>query len=177
MVDGLRRFADRFPIVEYDPNRLEPPQVDLKPHLLELFEILGYDDMHIHRGVEKKIPEDAYEPTDINYNDTIQHPIYISNNVDKSAHIVGFENITIPPLADFDLDHTDYEEMRLYYEVADTDITICLTPFDLLVYEGGPLFAGESPEPPIVSYPLHEDLAQNDAEELLTDLEPPADLS
>jgi hypothetical protein len=176
MVDELLRFADQFPIVEHDPNRPEPPQIDIKPYLLELLEISGYDDAHLHQGVEIETTEDAYEPTDIDYRGTIRYPVYISNNAGESAHIVGYGDMTIPPLADFDLDHASYEKMRLYHEVADAEITICLTPYDLLVYSGRPLFAGESPEPPIVSYPLHEGLDRNNAEELSADLEPPADL-
>lgn len=177
MVDELLRFAHQFPVVEYDPNRLEPPQVDLKPYLMELFEISGYDDADVHRGVEKEIPEDAYEPTDLDYRDTIQYPAYISSDGDESAHIVGYESITIHPLSEFDLDHADYERMRLSHEVAGAEITVCLTPYDLLVYEGRPLFAGDPPEHPIVSYPLHKKLDQNYAEELLADLEPPANFS
>lgn len=177
MIDEIIKFSEQFPIVEYDPNRLEPPQVNLMPHLLELFEIVGYNNKNIHENVNKNIPEDAYEPTDIDYLDTIQYPIYISDNVDESAHIVAYESIINPPLSELNLNHADYEQMRVHHEAANADLTICLTPYDLLLYEGQPLFAGQSAEAPITSYPLHEGLKSVNAKSLLDDLESPAHLS
>lgn len=177
MVDRILEFADQFPVVEYGPNRPEPPQVDLTSYLIELLEIAGYAEAEIHRDVEKEIPDDAYEPTDIDYTGSITFPAYLSEDKDDPAHIVGYGQPVLPPLSEHGLDHADYEKMRVHHEVAGTDKTICLTPFDLLVYEGQPLFAGDPPRQPFTSYPLHEDPDSDDAENLLAELEPPSDLS
>lgn len=176
MVSRILEFADQFPVVAYDPDRLEPPQVDLISYLVELFEILGYSEAHIHHAVEREIPEDAFEPADIEFRGSLTYPVYIAEDADASAHLVGYEAPIIPPLSEHGLDHADYERMRVYHEVADAEVTVCLTPFDLLVYEGRPLYAGNPPVPPVTSYPLWEDFDSELANDLQSELGPPPHL-
>lgn len=177
MADEILEFADQFPVVEYDPERPEPPQVSLIPLLIELLEIAGYAEGQIHQNVEKEIPDDAYEPSDVKYTESLTFSAYIAEDRDASAHIVGYEDPVIPPLSGDGLDHADYERMRVRHEVADAEITLGLTPYDLLIYDGMPLYAGNSPEPPITTYPLHEGFDSELARDLQEDLEPPSDLS
>lgn len=177
MHDQILEFANQFPIVEYNPDRLEPPQVNLVPYLIELFEIAGYSEAEIQQSVEIEVPDDAYEPTDMDHTGSITFPVYVSEVGEESAYMVGYEQPIIPPLSERGLDHVDYEQMRLHHDVSGADITLCLTPFDLLVYEGRPLFAGDPPEPPITSYPLHENLDRPVAERLFADIEASSDLS
>lgn len=174
MSDKIREFADQFPVAEYDPDRCQPPQIGLTSYITELLEIAGYTEPQIHRGVEKKIPDDAYKPTDIEYTDTMTFPVYVAEDSDSSAHMVGYEDTVLPPLSEHGLSQADYEKMRIHHEVADADITVCLTPFDLLLCDGLPLYAGDSPEPPITSYPLHEYFDSDLSEDLQSELEPPS---
>lgn len=175
MTDTISSFVEEFPLVPVDAY---DPEVFVDPYLVRLLRIIGYDDSVIHRNVKIDVGDDVYEPTDLGPANSITYSVYVAEDPDSSPHLVGWGDDSIYPLSEGERGgHATYEALREAHETAKPNLTLLLTPYDLLVYDGsGSLFHGAA-HAPIEYYSLHEsDFDQETEQKLIDELEPPSDL-
>lgn len=175
MPPNLARLIDEFPLAP--PGETDPSTIrrDLDQCLHRLLEILGYQKSVIQRDVSLDIPDSIEQPTDVEFRSPLQIPLYVAEDQQSSPYLVGkgYRWMAPSPFRPSG-SHGLYEAMRVHHQTAEPEVTVFLTPFDLLIYDGtGSLFQPDAPTP-IEYYSLHKAGPETDySRELKKLLRPP----
>lgn len=178
MSDDLSSLIEEFPkapLGEIDPSTI---QGNLDTTLERILVLAGYNESDIQYGVEVDIKEDAYEPPDLEIESPLRIPIYISSSEDSSPYIVGSgDRSMVKSPFHGNSDYFLYQSMIVFHETSGAEITLFLTPFDLLVYDGGGSAFHAEASGPIEYYPLHDqEFSVQSGREMIGDLQPPDEL-
>lgn len=179
MPPDLARLIDEFPLAP--PGETDPSTIrrDLDQCLQQLLEIVGYPKSVLHHDVALDIPDSIEELTDVEFRSPLHSPLYVAEDQQSSPYLVGkgYRWMAPSPFRGSG-SHGLYEAMRVHHETAEPEMTVFLTPFDLLIYDGtGSLFQADAPNP-MEHYSLHEAEPETDyCREMKEFLRPPERLA